>query len=133
MSEAYEKDSFFWAYAKWHYGQGLRELFGVTQNFLWFVVNFFSFKLLFKTLFTPWKRLGENYEGGFDLSALASTLIVNSIMRIVGFVTKTLVLVVGLISYILVAIFAFFILIIWILAPAILLGSIVLSVTFFIV
>lgn len=133
MSEAYERDPFFIAYAKWHYGQGLRELFGVAGNFLWFVTNFFSFKLLSKTLFVPWKRLGENYEGGFDLSAFASTLIVNGLMRTVGFITKVIVLLVGFVSYILVLIFSFFISIIWLLAPAILLGSIILSVTFFVI
>ncbi len=133
MSEVYGRDSFFVAYVKWHYGQGLRELFGVTQNFLWFIVHFFSFKLLLKTLFTPWKRLGENYEGGFDLSAFASTFIVNGLMRTVGFVTKTLVLLVGSISYLLAIIFSFFIFIIWVLAPIILMGSIILSATFFIV
>ena len=133
MSEVYGRDSFFVAYVKWHYGQGLRELFGVTQNFLWFIVHFFSFKLLLKTLFTPWKRLGENYEGGFDLSAFASTFIVNGLMRTVGFVTKTLVLLVGSISYLLAIIFSFFIFIIWVLAPIILMGSIILSATFFVV
>ena len=133
MSEAYERDSLFWAYIKWHYGQGLRELFGVTGNFLWFVTNFFSFKLLLKTLFAPWKRLGEHYGGGLDLGAFASTLIINGLMRAVGFVTKTLVLLVGLISYILVLIFSLFISIIWLLAPVILLGSVILSVTFFVI
>ncbi len=133
MSEVYERDSFFWAYIKWHYSQGLQELFGVTGNFLWFVTNFFSFKLLLKTLFAPWKRLGEHYGGGFDLGAFASTLIINGLMRAVGFVTKTLVLLVGLISYILVLIFSLFISIIWLLAPVILLGSVILSITFFVI
>jgi hypothetical protein len=133
MSETYERDSFFIAYIKWHYGQGLRELFGVAGNFLWFVANFFSFKLLLKTWFAPWKRLGEKYGGGLDLGAWASSVIVNALMRAVGFVTKTVVLLVGLVSYVLVLIFSFFIFIIWILAPLILIGSIVLSVTFFIV
>ena len=133
MSEVYERDSFFVAYVKWHYGQGLKEFFGVVRNFLWFVVHFFSFKLLLKTLFVPWKRLGENYEGGFDLGAFASSLIVNGLMRAVGFVTKILVLSVGVVSYILVLIFAFFIFVIWILAPLILVGSLVLAATFFVV
>ena len=133
MSEVYERDSFFVAYVKWHYGQGLKEFFGVVRNFLWFVVHFFSFKLLFKTLFVPWKRLGENYEGGFDLGAFASSLIVNGLMRAVGFVTKIVVLLVGVVSYILVLIFAFFLFIIWILAPLILVGSLVLTATFFVV
>jgi len=133
MSEVYGRDSFFVAYVKWHYGQGLKEFFGVTENFLWFVVHFFSFKLLLKTLFDPWKRLGENYEGGFDLGAFASSVIVNGLMRAVGFVTKVIVLSVGVISYVLVLVFAFFLLLIWILAPFVLIGSVVLAVTFFIV
>ena len=133
MSEVYERDSFFLAYAKWHYGHGLKELFGVAGNFLWFIIHFFSFKLLFKTLFAPWKRLGETYDGGFNLGAFASTLVVNNLMRAVGFVTKTLVLLVGVISYVLVSVFSFFIFIIWILAPAILLGSLILSATFFVI
>ena|SRR3989344_6443795 len=133
MSEAYERDSFFVAYIKWHYGQGLKEFFGVTRNFLWFVVHFFSFKLLLKTLFAPWKRLGENYEGVFDFGAFASTMIVNGLMRAVGFVTKIIVLSVGIVSYILVLVFAFFLFLIWILAPFILIGSVILSATFFVV
>ena len=102
MSETYENGSIFIAYVKWHYGRGLRELFGVAGNFLWFVTNFFSFKLLLKTLFSPWKRLGENYEGGFNLGAFASTFIVNGLMRTFGFITRLLVLLVGFVSYILV-------------------------------
>lgn len=133
MSEIYERDLFILAYIKWHYGRGLREFFGVAHNFLWFVQHFFSFKLLLKTLFAPWKRLGEHYGGGLDLEDFASSLIVNGLMRAVGFVTKMIVLLVGLISFILVSIFAFFIFIIWILLPVILLGSAILSATFFII
>ncbi|MFA6269930.1 MAG: hypothetical protein WC657_01850 [Candidatus Paceibacterota bacterium] len=133
MSETYERDLLISAYIKWHYGQGLREFFGVTQNFLWFVAHFFSFKLLLRTLFAPWKRLGENYSGGLDLEAFASSFIVNTLMRAVSFVIKTLVLVLGLVSYILVFIFAVFVFIIWILAPIILFGSLILSATFFII
>jgi hypothetical protein len=133
MSEIYGRNSFFLAYIKWHYGQGLSEFFGVAGNILWFITNFFSFKLLLKTLFAPWKRLGEHYSGGLDLGAFASALIVNSLMRIVGFVTKIVVLLIGLVSLILVLVFSFFIFFIWILAPVIILGSAVLSVTFFVV
>jgi hypothetical protein len=132
MSEVFERDSFAWSYAKWHYGQGLSELFLVAGNFLWFITNFFSFKLLLKTLFAPWRRLNENYGGGINLGAFFSTLIVNTLMRAFGFVTRIVVLIVGFVAYIAVFVFSFFIFIIWVLTPAILLGSIILSVTFFI-
>jgi hypothetical protein len=133
MSEVFERNSFFTAYLKWHYGQGLREFFGVAGNSLWFIANFFSFKLLFKTLFAPWKRMNESYGGGLDFGAWASSFIVNGLMRAVGLVTKTVVLSVGFVSYALIIVFSLFIFVIWIFAPVILIGSIVLSATFFIV
>lgn len=131
MSEIYERDSVILAYAKWHYGQGLREIFVVAGNFLWFVVHFFSFKLFLKTLFAPWKRLGESYGEGFDLNAFASAFIINGLMRAVGFCTKVLVLAVGVVSYCFVLAISLFVFIIWILAPFILIGSAILSATFF--
>lgn len=131
MSEVYERDHILLVYTKWHYGQGLKELFGVTNNFLWFVGHFFSFKLLLNTLFAPWKRLGENYSGGFNLEAFASALIVNTLMRLVGFITRIIILLIGSVSYVFVAVFSIATLIIWFLAPVILIGSATLAVTFF--
>jgi|SRR3989344_2581249 len=133
MSESYENESIFFAYLKWHYGKGLRELFGVTKNFLWFITHFFSFKLLLKTLLSPWRRLGEPYNGGFDLKAFASTFIINILMRLVGFFLKAIVLLVGLFSYLFVLSFFLSVLLIWLLTPAVLIGSLILSVTFFII
>lgn len=132
MSEAYERDSIFVAYTKWHYGRGLKELFGVSSNFLWFITNFFSFQLLFKTLFIPWKRMGESYEDSFfNFGALASVFMVNSIMRAFGFVTKIIIMIVGLSAYTFVLCLSLLVLLIWVLAPAVLIGSLILSVTFF--
>lgn len=131
MTEAFERDSLPWAYVKWHYGRGLKEFFAVAGNFLWFIVNFFSFKLLLKTLFAPWKRMGEGYGNTLDFGALAGSFIVNSLMRLVGFVSKVVVLSIGLISYLAVAVFSICVLSIWLLAPAILIVSLILSAVFF--
>ena len=132
MADSYERNSFVVAYLKWHYVQGLRELFGVAGNFLWFVSQFFSFGLLLKTWFAPWKRMGEKYQGGLDFGALASSIIVNSLMRGFGFVSRTIVLAVGAVSYVAIAVFSFFVFFIWILMPVILLLSALLSATFFV-
>lgn len=131
MSEAYENDSVFVAYLKWHYTKGLQELFGVSRNFLWFVVHFFSFRLLSTTLFAPWRRLGESYGVGFNLEALASTVLVNTLMRLVGFCTRIVVLTFGVFAYLFVLVLSLSIFIIWITAPLVILGSAVLSATFF--
>lgn len=118
------------AYLKWHYGRGLSEFFGVAGNFLWFISHFFSFHLFLRTLFRPWKRLGERYGGGLDIGAFASTLAVNSLMRAVGFVARAVVLCVGFASFLVALVFFAFIFVVWILLPAVLLGFLVLAVTF---
>jgi len=131
MSEVFERNLFFLTYLKWHYGRGIRELFKVCGNFLWFVSNFFSFKLLFKTLFAPWKRLGEHYGSIFNFEEFASVFIVNSLMRLVGFCTKIVVIVFGFGVYILVLILSFLAFIFWLLAPILLIICAVLAFLFF--
>lgn len=131
MSDVYDHDSILVAYFKWHYGDGLRELSIVAHNFLWFVGHFFSFKLLSKTLFTPWKRLGESYGDGFDLSVWVSALTVNTLMRVFGFITRSIIIFVGSIAYVVVGIFAVILGFVWLLAPLIVVGSAILAVTFF--
>lgn len=131
MSKILGRDPLFFAYAKWHYSQGLKEFFVVVGNFLWFIVNFFSFKLLISTLFTPWKRLNEIYQG--DLNSRISSFVVNCLMRCIGFITRIIILLIGFFAYITVVFFSFCLFIIWILAPFLLAGSIILSITFFII
>lgn len=131
MLRILNRDPLFFAYLKWHYNQGLKEFFIVARNFLWFVTNFFSFKLLIYTLFTPWKRLNEIYQGNLD--SRISSFIVNFLMRGVGFVTRTIILLIGFSSYFIVALFIFCLFVVWFLAPFLLMGSIILSITFFVI
>lgn len=133
MQDSYKERSIFVAYFYWHYSQGLRELFGVLGNFLWFITNFFSFSLLLKTLFAPWKRMGESYGRGLDINRILSTFVVNSLMRLVGFVIKFFVLLVGLIAYVVVTVFGLIALVVWLGFPVLLLACAVLSFSFFIV
>lgn len=133
MAEILERQPLVLVYFKWHYSQGLSEFFGVTRNFLRFLADFFSFKLLLKTLVAPWKRLGENYEGGFNLSAWASSFIVNSLMRAVGLVSRLVILILGLAAVLVLLALAFGLFVIWLLLPFLLLGCLILAATFFIV
>lgn len=123
----------FTAYLKWHYADGFREVFAVFGNFLWFVSHFFSFKLLIRTLFKPWKRMGESYGDGFELDKIASAFIVNTLMRVVGLVTRLIVLGVGFIAYIAILIFAMAIILIWLVLPLIIIASAVLAFNFFVI
>lgn len=123
----------FTAYLKWHYAEGLREMFAVFGNFLWFVSHFFSFKLLLRTLFKPWKRMGESYGDGLQLDKIASAFIVNTLMRVVGLVSRLIVLMVGFIAYIAILIFALVIFLIWLALPVLIIASAVLAFNFFVI
>ena len=46
-------------YFTWHYSQGVKDMMSIWRNVLWVISNFFSVKDLVKSLFTPWKMLGE--------------------------------------------------------------------------
>ena len=109
-----ERISIFHGYLLWHYRQGLFEFFDVVSNFLTFVSNFFSFKLFYRTLLTPLAILGHNPLSSF-----------------VGFASRVLVIFVGLISYLFVVFSAFLFFVIWIFAPAVIIGGLVLAATFF--
>lgn len=84
------------SYFFWHYTTALKELLAICRNFLWFVYHFFSIDVLSKTLFSPWQRMDEQYKKGFDISAIFQTFIVNTLMRIVGFLIRGFVILVGI-------------------------------------
>ena len=83
-------------YFSWHYGAALKKGLIIWRNFLWFVAHFFSIGLLFRTLFSPWKRMHEYYGRGFDLGRYFETLIINVIMRLVGFFARSIFILAGL-------------------------------------
>lgn len=89
-------------YLWWHYTLAWRDLFSIYRNFLWFVWHFFSVGPLFSTLLSPWRRLGEEYRGGFDLGAIVSVWLVNILMRSVGFIFRSLMIVFALAAWLLV-------------------------------
>lgn len=71
-------------YIGWHYTKGLRALLGMLGNYLWFFWHLFSIPLLFRTLFSPWKRLHEERQPGLHLGDWVGVLIINIIMRLLG-------------------------------------------------
>jgi len=84
-------------YIQWHYGRAWKDLSSNAASLVFFVGSFFSFTSLFRTLFLPWKRLGETYEKGLDAEKLISTFLVNMITRVLGFVLRSVVIVFGMI------------------------------------
>ncbi|MBI2120129.1 MAG: hypothetical protein HYT94_00715 [Parcubacteria group bacterium] len=80
------------SYFSWHYGRAFVDMFHIWMNFLWFVVNFFSISAIIGTFFDPWKRMGERYPKGLDITAWITAFTVNGLMRFVGIMIRTTVL-----------------------------------------
>jgi hypothetical protein len=77
--------------------------------------------MLLKTLFSPWWRIREEYQKGAGMEKFFASLIVNSIMRIVGFCIRIVTIIIGL-AVLLVCFFGGIIFyMIWLLLPLLLL------------
>ncbi len=106
------KDYFFW-----HYSTAFREGFIIWKNIIWFLGQFFSLGLLLRTLFSPWRRIREYYSRGFDPKQYFEVLIINLIMRFIGFIIRIVTIFTGLFVELIVIIAGTFVFIIWLLLP----------------
>ena len=105
-------------YLNWHYGKALTELLDLEKNFLWFFYHQFSIKLLLKTLFTPFFRIQEEYKG-FNLENLFSNLVANTVARVVGFIFRSIVIFIGILTEGAVILMAIPVFIAWTALPAV--------------
>jgi hypothetical protein len=121
----------FPSYLIWHYGGAFKDYRRVSMNLLWFISNFFSIELLVGTLFSPWKRLAKDEYGGGD-SNFFTNFIVNVLMRISGFLIRSVTIVIGSIALLLTAIFLALGFIFWLLLPFIFFGLVLYSISFFV-
>ncbi len=104
-------------YLVWHYTNGILNYLEIWGNFIWFSYNYFSFRALLRTLFAPYKRLLEKNTRGFDPGQFFSDLIVNTLMRIIGFGMRSIVIVIGAIVTTIVVIVGLGLFIIWLVLP----------------
>jgi hypothetical protein len=106
-------------YLKWHYGKAVISLSHIWGNFIFFIFQFFSIKLLFKNYFDAWKRMSEPYPSTFDLKKIIFVFLTNIIVRLVGIIMRTSLIIIGLICYLLTIILYPFVIILWLLLPPI--------------
>ncbi len=109
-------------YLAWHYGKGLKKFFIIWRNYLEFFLNFFSIRLLLRTLFSHWRRDISRRGTGFDLGEFFFTLASNIVSRSVGFCIRLIVIFIGLIFEILTLIAGIILLFLWLVLPIIILG-----------
>jgi len=109
-------------YVTWHYSRAIRDTIVLWSNIIWFLSNFFSLPLLSSTLFSPWKRLHEKRSEHFDIEDFMSVIVVNVMMRLVGFLFRITIIAIGLIVLTLALILMGIHLLIWIFFPLVVTG-----------
>jgi len=87
-----------------------------------FATNYFSFVLLLKTFFSPWRRYRWSYPRGFNLGEFFSTLVSNIFSRIIGAIMRTFLIIAGIFMQIFVAVVGSIIFMAWILLPFIIIA-----------
>jgi hypothetical protein len=108
-------------YLAWHYGRAVVESFQLWGVGFRFVTRLCAVPLHLRTLFSPFERLGEPVQGTLGDRLEAAT--VSAVMRLVGFLMRSLVLLFALASYVGVAALGVAGLVGWFLLPPALLLS----------
>lgn len=120
-----QRENLFVAWLSWQFYEMPKFLFRVWNNYMMFASNFFSFKLLLKTFFAPWRKYKWNYPKGFNLTEFFNTLISNTFSRILGATMRIVLVVVGAVFQIFVALAGLLVFMIWFSIPFIVLLGIV--------
>lgn len=104
-------------YIWWHYGTALKEIIELERNFLWFGYHLFSIKLLLQTIFSPFSRIQEGYKGLGSMEMLMENVVANMISRAVGFIFRTIIIIIGVMFEALLTVALLPVLIFWVLLP----------------
>jgi len=99
------------SYFLWHYTVAWGDVLRLYRNFSWFFWNFFSIGLLSETLLSPWHRL---HEGSNDTTGgLLGSIILNLILRCIGFLARVCTILTGLVALFLLSFFFLVFLALW--------------------
>ena len=105
-------------YLVWHYGEALTDWWRIVGNFIWFFFHMFSIDLLLRTLFSPFKRLQEERKkGSWAFEDWGGAIIINVLMRLIGFGVRTMFIAVGLIFIIFTAMVGAIAFVFWLILP----------------
>lgn len=88
----------------------------IASRLLRLFLEAFSIKILFKTFFAPWRRIGEKYDRR-NPSEWFGAFIVNSLMRFIGMFVRTIILVFGIIFIVASFVLGLALMLIWLVAP----------------
>lgn len=101
----------------WHFYEAPAFLFLVWENVIVATLHFFSIPDLLKTLFSPWKRYQWVYPKGFNPAEFINILISNLFSRLIGAISRFVLILIGLIVQVLVVVLGGVVILLWFLLP----------------
>jgi len=105
-------------YIIWRYSRGLASYWRIVARFSLFFSHILAIRLLFRTIFWPWKRdLGVSRTQGFDLKEWLSRHVFNLFSRIIGLIIKLFTITLWIVWEIIWWIGAIILFPIWIISP----------------
>ena len=105
-------------YLVWHYSTAYNDIVHIWWNYIWFVNHLFSVPDVIKSLFAPFKRLQEEKSSFLNHpEEFFSNLLVDLIMRLVGFFLRTVIIFMALLGFTVVIITGFLFLALWTILP----------------
>jgi len=115
----------FW---RWYYTKGVKNVLLTWKNFILFSMEYFSIPLLFKTLFSPWKRDITKKPRGFDLKKTVEYITFNTISRAIGFFMRFFTILVGILFFVLVIFIGAIVFVLWLVLPLIFIGLLIIAI-----
>jgi hypothetical protein len=116
----------------WYYTRAFRDILAVWSNVMWFLVHFFSIPLLLRTLFSPWKRMTDQYQRT-GMEDLFETLVMNMMSRVFGAFVRLLIVGCGIFFLMLGVVSLFVVIVTWVFMPVLTLVSLLYGVMIFFV
>jgi hypothetical protein len=111
------KKNTFLKYLFWHFVEAPKNILRAWANYLRFGLNYFSIGLLFKTLLSPWRNYRWFYPKTFDIGKYFEVAFSNLISRVLGFIPRSILIVIGIVFEFLILFAGFSVFIIWFVLP----------------
>ena len=109
------------SYLVWHYTTAYNDIVHIWWNYIWFVNHLFAVPDVLKSLFAPFKRLQEEKSSVLNHpEEFFSSLLVNLIMRVVGFLLRTVIICMSLLGFVTVFCGGLMFIALWTILPALL-------------
>lgn len=112
-----KQKNIFSLWVLWQFYEAPKFLLLVWNNYMNFASDFFSFKQLLKTFFSPWHRYKWSYPKVFDIKEFFNTLISNTVSRILGAMMRVALIIAGAVFQVFVALAGAAIFVAWLLVP----------------